>query len=366
MRLVQQEFRHVVAALDRVFAVFLAEQSRDVGEDVERARRLVHLEARNGFEAFAHEVATLFETRHHILEVLRIFRVLQHGRHRRFLRDGGSRRRHLPLHFVAGRRDFGGRGDITDTPACHREPLGNAVHDNHAVFEFRELGETLERAVERDEFVNFVRKDIHLRVFFQHIGQRLQFGLGIDHARRVARAVENQKFGFWRNGRFQLSRRNLEVGFDRGAHLYRRTFHKLDHFRIRYPIRRGDDDLVAGIHHGQQHIDERMLAAVGDDNLARFEIHAVVPFEFLTDGLAQVHIARHGRIVRKIVFDGRHTGLLDNVGRIEIGFAHAQVDDIDALSLHLLASLAHGQRGGSRHRQHAVGKYRHIFLIIFS
>ena len=61
------------------------------------------------------------------------------------------------------------------------------------------------------------------------------------------------------------------------------------------------------------------------------------------DGLAQCGRARYGRIVRVVAVDGVDTGLLGRFGRVEVGFADAQADDVDALGFQFTTLVGHGQ-----------------------
>ena len=71
----------------------------------------------------------------------------------------------------------------------------------------------------------------------------------------------------------------------------------------------------------------------------------VLIFQFPGDGLTQPGITGHGRISGIVVVDGFLGSLLNRLGRVEIGLAHTQVNDIHALRFHLAALLRHRQRG---------------------
>ena len=56
-----------------------------------------------------------------------------------------------------------------------------------------------------------------------------------------------------------------------------------------------------------------------------------------------------GRVVRVAVLHGLDGGGADVFGRREVGFAEAEVEDVDALGLHLLGLGAGGEGGGRLH-----------------
>ena len=56
----------------------------------------------------------------------------------------------------------------------------------------------------------------------------------------------------------------------------------------------------------------------------------------------------------EVVVDGVDTGLFDDFRRVEVGFADAEADHIDASFLHFAAPLAHAQGGRGSHFQYAL------------
>ena len=93
---------------------------------------------------------------------------------------------------------------------------------------------------------------------------------------------------------------------------------------------------------GQKCVVDGLLGTVGNEDVGFLVVEAVVAFQFVGDGLAQRGRAGHGRVVRVVVVDGVHTGLLGRFGRVEVGLADAQADDVDALGLQFAALVGHG------------------------
>ena len=73
--------------------------------------------------------------------------------------------------------------------------------------------------------------------------------------------------------------RHLEALLDARLHDHRLAFRDQHDVRIRDPVRRGNDHLVAGIDHRQREIEETLLAAARDQDLLRGVIQPVVALE---------------------------------------------------------------------------------------
>ena len=195
-------------------------------------------------------------------------------------------------------------------------------------------------------FIDLVREYEQVVVGENHLGQLPEFLFRIDAPRRIARRAENDQLRLRRDGRLELCGGDLEVLTDAGRHDDRRASRQLHHLRVTYPVGGGDDDLVAGVHQCQDGIAHPLLAARADDDLGSGVVQAVLPLQLPRDGLPQDGIAGDGGVLRVIVVNRLLAGFLDETGRHEVGFAHAHVDDVNPLRLHLAALLRHGQRSG--------------------
>src|SRR5437763_13816396 len=86
---------------------------------------------------------------------------------------------------------------------------------------------------------------------------------------------------------------------------------------------------------GQGGVD-RVLGAVGDDDLLRRVADGVGLLVPLGDGLAQLGGAGGGGVARVAGLGGAGGGGADVLGGGEVRLAEAEVEDVDALGLHLL------------------------------
>ncbi len=203
----------------------------------------------------------------------------------------------------------------------------------------------------------------------QHVAQRAQVGLGVGGARRVAGRVQDDPLGLGRDGAVEILRRQLETVLffalddDGGA------VAEHHHFGVRDPVGRRDDHLVAGVQGRQHGVEDDLLAARGDDGLARLVVEPVVALHLGDDRLAQRRRARHGGVLGVVVADRLDRRFLDVVGRRHVRLAGRQSDDVLARRFHLqeLALRGIGRRrldaaetiGDESHDEYA--SFRHFW-----
>ena len=109
--------------------------------------------------------------------------------------------------------------------------------------------------------IHVIGGDQDMRIFEQNFAQGFKLIEGIDSAGRVAGAVDDEHSCFGRDGFFELLRGYFETLFDPGVDNHRLAFGDQNNVRIRDPVGRGNDNLVAGIDDGQCEIEETLLAA---------------------------------------------------------------------------------------------------------
>ena len=197
----------------------------------------------------------------------------------------------------------------------------------------------------------------------QHVGERLQLRLRIGGARRVARRVEHEPLGLGRDRRVERLGLQLVAVLDRAVGEHRLAAAEQHDVGIRHPARRRDDDLVARIERAQQRVVEHLLAAGADRHLARLVLEAVLALELGDDGRLQLRNAVDVGVLGLALaqrLDGR---LLDVVGRVEVGLAGGQRDDVAAFGLQLARLRRHSDGLGWRDAVHAVGKKAHGCLV---
>ena len=92
-----------------------------------------------------------------------------------------------------------------------------------------------------------------------------------------------------------------------------------------------------------------MFATAGDYDLRGPVTQAVLPLEFVGDGLPQFRNSTARRVFGETVGQGLDRGFLDVLWRVEIRLARAETDHILAFRLHLFGFGVDGQ--GQRRRE---------------
>lgn len=77
-----------------------------------------------------------------------------------------------------------------------------------------------------------------------------------------------------------------------------------------------------------------MFCPVGDDDLGRFIIEAVVGLEFVGDGLAEFRDAAGRGVFGESSIEGGHRGGLDVLWGVVVGFTGSEAANVDALGFH--------------------------------
>ena len=128
---------------------------------------------------------------------------------------------------------------------------------------------------------------------------------------------------------------------------HRRAVAEHHHLRIRHPVGRRDDHLVAGVQRRQHGVEDDLLAARRDHGLRRLVVEAMVALHLGADRLAQRRRAGHRGVLGVVGVDRLDGRFLDVVGRREVGFAGGQADHVLAGRFHLqeLALGGIGRRG---------------------
>ena len=122
---------------------------------------------------------------------------------------------------------------------------------------------------------------------------------------------------------------------------------ELHGLRVRGPVGRGEQDLVARVEQGREGLVDRLLAAVGDQHLARGDVEAAVALGLGGDRVLELRQPPGGGVaVVHGVLAGRRSGLDDRGGRGEVGLPGTEADDVLAGGLLGLRLGVDGKGGG--------------------
>ena len=117
---------------------------------------------------------------------------------------------------------------------------------------------------------------------------------------------------------------------------HRNAAHHTDLLRIADPVRRGYNNLVAGIEQREKCGVQARLGAVGNDDGVIIKVDAQIFLHAISYCLAGFNGAGRRRILRLSLPDGTDSRLFDMVGRIKIRLPCPKAHDRYALGLHLL------------------------------
>ena len=212
----------------------------------------------------------------------------------------------------------------SDTPTGHRVGFADAVDEDDALLEFRELGKGEMFADVVDVLVDFVADNQQFRMLEEHLLEGRQLFARIDASGGIAGRAEDEGLAAGCDSLFQLFRRHLEMGLDAAGHKHGLGFGQFDHFGVANPTRGREDTFVSRVENSEYGVTKGLFAAGGDDDLLGGILQAVFFEQFLTDGLAQGGITRHGCIERDVVVYGLFGCGFDMVRSVKIGLSERE------------------------------------------
>ena len=115
-----------------------------------------------------------------------------------------------------------------------------------------------------------------------------------------------------------------------------------------------------GIERRHQRVEEHLLAAGADDDLRRLVVEAVLALELARDrGLQLGDAVDRGVLAVLPLADRLDRGFLDVVGRVEVGLAGAEPDDVAAGGFQRARLVGHRDGGGRLDACERVGEEGH-------
>ena len=236
----------------------------------------------------------------------------------------------------------------THTPTGHGVGLCHAVEDDALV---GELGHCLQDgngvgAVVGEVLVDFVG---------QHedaLGKRpLADGaglfLGVDGTGRVGGGDKDERLGGGGVCGFELLDGDLVVLVATGENLDGVTASQADAFGVGGPVGCGKQHVVAFVDDGCECLVDRLLAAVGDDDLCGVNFYTGVAQGLFRDCLLQLGKAGGGGVAEVLGVVERFACCVHNVrGGGEVRFACAETDDGASLSLECFCLCVDGKGCG--------------------
>ncbi len=259
---------------------------------------------------------------------------------------------------VGGRLDHVRRADHpADPPSGHRVGLGHPV-ENH----------TLVREPRRGHGYGGEPRVAVDQVLVDLIGDHPQPGLRrppadaghligrVHRARRVGRRHEHEHLGARGAGGLQVRHRSQVAGPFVGHDRHRHAAGQGDRLGVGGPVGGGQQDLVAGIEQRGERLEDGLLAAVGDQHLARADLVAGVAGCLDGDRLPQFRQPRRGGVVVEPGLGAGAPGRChDVVRRGEVRFPGAEADHRPARRPECFRFRVHGQRCRLGNRADTLG-----------
>jgi len=269
------------------------------------------------------------------------------------------------LPFLQLPDQVGGSGQIADPPAVHGVALGKRVHGHRAFFHPGERADAVVAVgLVNEFFINFVRDDeqVSLPGDFRYGPETLE---GKNVAGGVVRAVEKDRLGFGRELFFQLLLRDLETLCRRKGEGHRFRPGVLPQVQVKKIHGFGDENFIPRIQdreNGQHH----RLGSAGRDQYFPGGVRLDPVFfpELPGDRLPEFQQAHGGGVMNEPFVQGLLGRFLDDGGRVEIGPADLQVDDLPAGPLQGHGFFQHAADAGLLDPLHpAGGKSIHGFRL---
>ncbi|GBC91122.1 hypothetical protein HRbin14_01880 [bacterium HR14] len=361
--MLQQVLGEVGGGLYQPSVVGAPQQRLHIREHIKRATRTPAADSGDATQPFHHPLAAGVKTLARLLHPVAV--VLQ-GSQRRILRHRAGVGGHLILQRLNRAGDFGRRAEIANPPPRHRETFGDPINcDGLVPHLFAERADALVRMPVVHQLLIDLVGDNPEPMRERQRGNLLEGLARVDRACWVARRVENNRLRARRNGSAQgvVGRQKVMALVRRHEHGH--TAHQAHLLWIRDPARRRDNHLVAGVYQCHQRIEDGVLRAAGDHNLAGVVAELVFAPELRADGFPQGHNTGRGRVFRVARVDSGNRARFGELRRIKVGFARGEAQHIDPLLAHRLGTGSQCQRRRRLHRarpfrKHAIrGMRRH-------
>ena len=234
------------------------------------------------------------------------------------------------------------------TPTGHGVGLCHAVEDDAQVSELGyrlQDGDSLNTVI-GEVLVDFVGQNenaLGQSPFADGAG----FLFGVDGTGRVGGGDEDERLGGGGVGCFELLDGDLVVLVATGEHLDGVAAGQADALGVGGPVGCGQQDVVAFVNDGCECLVDRLLAAVGDDNLGGVNLYAGVAQGLFRDCLLQFGKTGRGGVAEVLGVVERFACGVHNVrGCGEVRFACTETDDGASLSLECFCLCVDGKGCG--------------------
>ena len=183
-------------------------------------------------------------------------------------------------------------------------------------------------AIEHKAVIDVVADDPGVRILGEHVGQRGDLVLRVDHAGRVRRIVEQEHFRFARQRLVELLGLELVVLLGRARQQGRLRADDVGDVDVGGPVRRRENDLVARIEQRFGEVVQRVLGADADDEVLALVARQAAAFEVLEEGVEQRVAAAIGTVLAAVVGERFACRGVDMLAGQEIRHTDREADDV--------------------------------------
>ena len=234
--------------------------------------------------------------------------------------------------------------DIAKTQAGHSVGLGEAVENNGAVAEFREVGEHGVRFAAVGKMSIKLVADDNQVVLYSPVTDSLNLFLAHNSAGRVIGVTKHNSLGLGRNSLFQIFNGRHKAVFLISFYGNRLAACQNNASLVGNVAGLGQNNFITGMHNRSNSGVQCFADTDGYHDFGfRIIFHAVVFMDIIRNCLAQLQKAERRSVAAFAFADAVDFGILDSLRNIKIGFAYAERHDV-GVSGHNIKKLC--QTGG--------------------
>ena len=250
-------------------------------------------------------------------------------------------RRDVALQIGDGLHDGLRRGEKSGPPARHAIRLRQRTNQNRPRLHFRnELHDVVMDRRRIDQLVIAFVEDANEIVFHREARDFFKHVRRIDNTCRIVRRVENDSACSRGDAPRKLVNVDLKIVVN-GRQENRRRTRQANLFWQCHPIRRWDDDFVAGLEDHKVRVEQRLFRSGGETDFIRCIGRAGFLRNFLGKPFAQFADAQRVGILRSARINRFSRRRLDAGTRVFVQFARREVDDVNSLGAEFARAVAH-------------------------
>ena len=229
-------------------------------------------------------------------------------------------------------------GEVAQPPARHGPAFGEAIDGETAIGEIRR--DRREAVVlfplRQQELVDLITHHQQLGMTAHQLRHALQL-LALHHPPcGVAGGVQHQKATARADRCLYSCQIETESLLGMGGNELDLGTGQCRHLRVAQPVRSGQQHLIAWIQQHLKQVVDRLLAAVGDQDLFGAGCDSIAARQLLRNGCPELGVTSRRPVAGDAITQGLSCGLNNEVGRVEIRLTGTEAADVTPGSLQRL------------------------------